>query len=106
MPEQTNNLELFVSTSPHIRSEDSIPGIMYGVLLALLPAAIMGVYFFGLSTLTIYMLAMLTAIACEAAMQRAMGQPLNIMDGSALLTGLLLAMNLPPGSPWWLVVVG
>ncbi len=66
----------------------------------------MGVYFFGLSALTIYIVAMLTAIAAEAAMQRMMGQPLNIMDGSALLTGLLLAMNLPPGSPWWLVVVG
>jgi electron transport complex protein RnfD len=106
MPEQTTNPELFASTSPHIRSEDSIPSIMYGVLLALAPATLMGVYFFGLHTLAIILISLVVAVACEALMQRVMGQPNTALDGSALITGLLLAMNLPPTSPWWLVVVG
>lgn len=79
---------------------------MYGVLLALLPATLMGVYFFGPHTLVIIAISLAVAVVCEALMQRMMGQPVNILDGSALITGLLLAMNLPPNSPWWLVVVG
>ena len=70
------------------------------------PATLMGVYFFGPYTLVIILISLVVAVACEAMMQRVMGQPMTVLDGSALITGLLLAMNLPPTSPWWLVVVG
>ncbi len=106
MSQTTETKQLFVSTSPHIRGQDSIRGIMYSVLFALLPAALMGVYFFGLYSLVIIAVSLATAVICEALMQRAMGRPITILDGSALITGLLLAMNLPPNAPWWLVVVG
>jgi len=79
---------------------------MYGVLLALAPAALMGVYFFGLPAVKLYLVAGAVAVMVEWLVQRLMGREITALDGSALLTGILLAMNLPPSSPWWLAAVG
>ncbi len=97
---------LNLSTSPHIQGEESVPRIMVMVLLALLPACLMGVYFFGLPALFVLLLSTGSAMAVEAGMQKIMGREVTVLDGSAALTGLLLGMTLPPSSPWWMVIVG
>nr|HDM59962.1 RnfABCDGE type electron transport complex subunit D [Bacillota bacterium] len=97
---------LVVSSSPHIRAHESVSRIMWDVNLALLPAAIVGVYLFGLPALTTIVLSVLSTIVSEAVLSRLFGRPLTLGDGSAVVTGLLLAFNLSPSVPWWLVVTG
>ncbi len=99
-------LRLVVSSSPHAQSEETIEKIMYYIILALLPAAGVGIYFFGFNAMKVIVLSVVTAIISEALMQKAMGRRITVKDGSAVLTGLLLAMNLPSNAPWWLVVIG
>jgi electron transport complex protein RnfD len=79
---------------------------MRAVIYSLLPACATAVYFFGLPALLVLLVATGGCVAVEAACQRLMGQPVRIADGSAVVTGLLLALNLPPGSPWWLTLLG
>jgi len=105
MPE-TKELKLFVSSSPHIQSDTAIPKIMYEVLLALLPATLMGIYFFGLGTLKVIGLSIAGAMLSEALIQKIRRQDIMVTDGSAAITGLLLALTLPSNSPWWMVCVG
>ena len=100
------NGQLIVSASPHIREDTSVPKVMYGVVIALLPAIAGSVYFYGLRSLYQTAIACATALATEALIQRARGVPVTIRDGSALVTGILLAFNLPPGVPWWIPVTG
>ncbi len=95
-----------VSSSPHIRSGETIQSIMLNVILALCPAALYGVYIYGLKALLIIVISIVTAMLSEAIFQKIRKQPVTIGDLSAVLTGLLLAMNVPPSAPWWLVVVG
>lgn len=99
-------MKLTLSTSPHIRTDDTIPKIMWTVILTLLPASLVGVYLFGLPALEVIVIAMLISMGTEALAQKIMDKPLTYLDGSAALTGILLALNLPPSSPWWMVVVG
>jgi len=95
-----------VSVSPHIRSEVTISAIMYSVLLALLPTSLAGVYFFGFPALKVMLLGIIGAVAAEAIIQPLLGQKISIRDGSAALTGLLLALTLPPNIPWYMVLIG
>jgi len=97
---------LIVSSSPHIRSDESIPRIMWTVVLALLPGGVLGVAFFGSSALMVICLAVASAVATEAAIQTLAKQRLTASDGSAFLSGLLLAYVLPPNVPWYVPVVG
>ena len=97
---------IYLSSSPHIRSEQTTDRIMRSVIYALLPACGVSVYFFGLPALTVILISTLGCVATEAVCQRLMGKPLSISDGSAALTGILLALNLPPMAPWWLVLIG
>ena len=98
--------QLILSSSPHIHGEESIPRIMYGVVVALIPAMFMGVYLFGFRALAVILISVVAGMATEAGTQRILGRKVTISDGSALVTGILLALNLPPTVPWWLVVVG
>ena len=98
--------QFILSSSPHIHGGESIPRIMYSVVVALIPAMLMGVYLFGLQALAIILLSVVAGMATEAGAQRMMGRKVTIADGSAMVTGILLALNLPPTVPWWLVVVG
>ena len=98
--------QFILSSSPHIHGGESIPRIMYSVVVALIPAMLMGVYLFGLQALAIILLSVVAGMATEAGGQRMMGRKVTIADGSAMVTGILLALNLPPTVPWWLVVVG
>lgn len=96
-----------LAPSPHFRSETTVETAMYGVLLALLPAAAAGVYFFGLNALRVILLSVAGCLLFEGMFLKARGRDLSVLkDGSAVLTGLLLAMNLPSSSPGWMVLVG
>ncbi|MFC1693756.1 RnfABCDGE type electron transport complex subunit D [Candidatus Latescibacterota bacterium] len=95
-----------VSATPHVRDKTNIPIIMYSVVLALLPALAGAVYFFGYRALFLVILTVATCIATEGIIQKLAGKPLTMFDGSAIVTGILLAFNLPGGVPWWIPVVG
>ncbi len=97
---------LVVSSSPHIRSEETVQRIMLDVIIALLPATAASVYFFGMRALAITLVSVAAAVAAEAAIQKIRNKPVTINDGSAVITGLLLALTLSPAMPLWMVVVG
>ncbi|MFO7295783.1 MAG: RnfABCDGE type electron transport complex subunit D [Clostridia bacterium] len=97
---------LIVSSSPHVYSKDTTARIMLDVVLALLPAAAAGVYFFGGRAALIMVISVLSAVMTEAIVQKLMKKPVTISDWSAVVTGLMLAFNLPPTVPLWLPVVG
>ena len=95
-----------VSSTPHIRASISISQIMKLVLIALAPAGLMGVLFFGIWALLIIAVCVLSCMGFEALYQKITGQPVTVNDYSAAVTGLLLAYNLPPTVPLWMPVVG
>lgn len=97
---------LNVSAAPHLRSGVTTQKLMRDVFIALLPAAAAGVIFFGSRALFIMVISVLSAALAEGLTQRLMKRPVTVSDGSACITGLLLAMNLPPTAPLWLPVVG
>ncbi len=97
--------ELIVSPSPHIRSDISIEKIMYSVIIALIPTTACGVYFFGVHVLYAIITCILSALFTEYVALRLMGRKF-VMDGSAVITGLLLALCLPPGIPLWMAAIG
>jgi electron transport complex protein RnfD len=94
------------ATSPHVLSGETIPRIMFTVCLTLLPAILVGVYAFGLQAVKVLVLTTAACLATEAGLQKWMGRKITINDGSAAVTGLLLAMTLPPSAPWWICVIG
>ncbi len=87
--------ELIVSVSPHIRSDVSVSRIMWTVSISLLPALLMGFYFFGPRAIGVVALCIVSAVFFESLLGKAVGKPGTLPDGSAFLTGLLLGMNLP-----------
>lgn len=97
---------LVVSVSPHVRGEESIARIMWTVNLALLPAFIMSLYYFGPRAVYVTGLCILTAVVSERIYQKGLNRKVTINDGSAFLTGLLLGMNLPPGVPFYIPITG
>jgi len=94
--------------SPFISKPDNVSQIMLKVLLALLPGIALYVWYFGPAILVSITLASLTALGTEALMLRLRNRPIApfLKDNSALLTGWLLALSIPPLAPWWLIVVG
>ncbi|MDI9476783.1 MAG: RnfABCDGE type electron transport complex subunit D [Natronincolaceae bacterium] len=97
---------LFVSSSPHIRDENTIQKMMLDVVIALLPATLGALYYFRINGAKIILLSVLTAVASEAVFQKLRKQPITINDLSAVVTGLLLAFNIPASAPWWIPVLG
>ena len=96
-----------VSSSPHVHSGDSIQKNMLYVVLALLPAYLVALYYFGVGALAVSVIAIASCMGFEAFIQRfVLKTKVSISDGSAALTGLLLAMNLPSNLPWWMVIIG
>lgn len=95
-------------TSSHATTQTSVSSIMLKVGAALLPGIFVYVYIFGFAILINLFLASLTALAAEALMLRLRAYPIKpfLLDGSALVTALLLALSLPPLAPWWLIVLG
>jgi len=101
---QENNFT--VSASPHIRCEESISKIMWNVNLALAPAAIFGAYYFGFPALVNMLVGAISAVAIEYLVQKFRKKKITVFDGSAFLTGLLLAMSVSPSMPPYMMVIG
>jgi electron transport complex protein RnfD len=97
---------LLVSASPHIHSGESIRKIMLTVIISLLPACIAGVVFFGLPALKVILLCSFFCVGIEYLWGRIAGRHDDWKDLSALLTGILLALNLSAGVPWWICAIG
>lgn len=97
---------LLVNTSPHLHKKESVSRIMWMVVLSLIPTGIAGVYIFGLGALQAIILGVVAAVITEMVLQLATKKKITILDGSAVLTGLLLAYNLPPNVPFWLPIIG
>jgi electron transport complex protein RnfD len=97
---------LIVDVSPHLHNNESVSKIMWMVALSLIPAGAAGVYIFGLRALGVIILAVFSAVATEGLLQVVTKRKISILDGSAVITGLLLAYNLPPQVPFWLPIVG
>ena len=95
-----------ISASPHIRDSETIPHIMWQVNLALLPAAVFAVWWFGLTALINMMTGIVFAVGAEYSWQKAMHKPVTAFDGSACITGLLLAMSMSPILPPYMVAIG
>ncbi len=97
---------LHVSSSPHVRHKDTTQRIMLYVLLALLPASLFGIYNFGWHALLLIVVTILSCLASEWAFCKITKRKNTIGDLSAVVTGLLLALNLPPTLSWWMAVLG
>ena len=101
-------IRLNPQAGPHVRNPGKVPSLMARVLLALLPATLFGIYLFGLPALNTVLLCLFSAaffeILCVWLVKKRIG--LILFDGSALLTGLLVALTLPPWAPWWIAVSG
>lgn len=95
-----------ISASPHIRSKVTTSNIMLMVLISLLPATVFGIFNFGLSALVVVIVTTASAVLTEYVYQKLMHKKVTIGDYSAAVTGLLLALNMPPTAPWWMCVLG
>ncbi len=101
-----SDLNLNVSTAPHVRTHESTTSIMRHVLVALAPALIAGTYFFGLRSLLIAAVCVASCVGFEYLYEKIMKRPVTIGDLSAAVTGLLLALTLPVTATWWMCVIG
>lgn len=99
---------LIVSLSPHIHGNDSIKCNMYGVVIALLPALLVSFYYFGVGAAVVCITSVVSCVFFEWAINRYLlrNRNLSVLDGSAVITGLLLGFNLPSNIPVWIVVIG
>lgn len=95
-----------VSSSPHIRSKDTTDRIMLYVVIALLPASLFGIYNFGFPALFLILVTVASCVISEYLFDRVTKRKNTIQDLSAVVTGMLLALNLPPTLPWWMAVIG
>ena len=99
-------MKLNTSPAPHAHSRQSTRALMLNVLIALIPCAVAAVWYFGWQALVLMLASVMSALVFEALWQKLSGKKLLISDGSAAVTGLILALNLSPRAPWWLAVVG
>ncbi|TCL36496.1 electron transport complex protein RnfD [Anaerospora hongkongensis] len=97
---------LAVSASPHIRCDESIAKIMWTVNVTLAPAALFSVWHFGMPALLTLIICIAASVGTEYLIQKWQNKPVSISDGSAFLTGLLLAMNIPATVPWYMPLLG
>ena len=100
------NPQYVVTTTPHIRASTTIEKTMLMVLVALSPATLMGVVFFGLRALMIILVAVVSAVLSEYVYQKLTKKRATVTDGSAAVTGLLLGLVMPPAVPFWMPAIG
>ncbi len=104
--EATPGRRFTLSSSPHLQDRESASRIMWTVSLTLLPATIGATWVFGFRALVLVMLGAAAAVLTEWALQRLFKMKVTVTDGSAFLTGVLVSFNIPPGTPWWIPVIG
>ncbi|GAA4804690.1 RnfABCDGE type electron transport complex subunit D [Litoribaculum gwangyangense] len=98
---------IIVSASPHVHSDRTSKKIMYDVVIALIPAFLVSLYVFGIRALIVTSVAIISCLAFEYLIQKyLLKTEITIMDGSALITGVLLAFNLPSNLPIWMIIIG
>ena len=97
---------IIVSGTPPVRSKESIQSIMRDVVIALIPASVMGIYYFGIKALMLIAISIVSSVVFEWGYEKILKKPITVTDFSAVLTGLLLALNLPATASWWVPVVG
>ncbi|MBU2554298.1 MAG: RnfABCDGE type electron transport complex subunit D [Bacteroidetes bacterium] len=96
-----------ISGSPHVHGDESTKKVMYGVVIAMIPAVLVGVYYFGLDAVRVLLLAVAASLFFEWLIQKYLIKgSLTINDGSALVTGILVALNVPSNLPGWMVIIG
>jgi len=100
------SLSLKVSYAPFVRSSDTIEKVMYNVAIALAPAALLSIYFFGWRALIVQVAAIASSIFFEWASDFIRKKETSCLDGSAFVTGLLVALNVPSNLPIWMVILG
>lgn len=98
--------KLITTSSPHLRSEESVQRIMLDVIIALIPAIIGSIYFFGINAFKLIIISVISCMVFEVIIQKIFKKPITVNDLSAVVTGILLAFNLPPTAPWWIPIVG
>ncbi len=98
--------KLVVSPSPFLRNNVTTRGIMLDVIIALLPTALAAIWYFGGGALSVILTCVIGCVLCEWAYQKLTHQPSTVGDLSAIVTGLLLAFNMPASAPWWMGLVG
>ena len=103
---EKNNKLMKVSSNPHIRSGNTTSVIMLKVVIALLPAMGFGIYNFGLKALLLIAVTVASAVLTEYLFEVITHKKITIGDFSAVVTGLLLALNLPVSAPWWIGLIG
>jgi electron transport complex protein RnfD len=104
--EKSGNRLLLMDSSPQGRVVESTRRIMYSVSISLIPALAVSVWVFGWDAARVLVLAAVFCIGVEALAARFVSYKIDFMDGSSLLTGILLAMNLPANAPWWMILIG
>ena len=98
---------LTVSGSPHVHGDNSVKKVMYGVIYALIPAMLISIYFFGFDAVRVMLISVAACLLFEFLIQKYLIKgPVTINDGSALITGILLAFNVPSNLPIWIIIVG
>ncbi len=98
---------LKVSGSPHVHTDNSVQKLMYGVIYAMIPALLVSVYFFGLGAVKVILMSVVFCMLIEFLVQKyILKSEVTIMDGSAMITGILLAFNVPSNLPWWIILIG
>ena len=93
--------EFLTTVSPHIRGRDDVSRVMWTVVVALLPALFASCYFFGAAAIRIVLISVIAAVATEGGLQKLFGAKVTVRDGSAVVTGLLVAFVMPSNSPWF-----
>lgn len=99
-------IKLIGSSSPHIRSDETTQKLMLDVIIALVPALAASIYYFGAKVAILVIASIISAVLTEYVCERFMGRPITITDLSAVVTGMLLAFNLPAEAPWWIAFIG
>lgn len=98
--------KLYVGVSPHIHNRESVSRVMWAVCVALIPSGLAGVFIFGLPALKVTLISIVSCVFTEALIQKSRGKKITAGDGSAVLTGILLAYNLSSSVPFWIPLIG
>ncbi len=98
--------QLRMSLAPHITSNETTRRIMLDVIIAMTPAMIGAIYYFGLNALTLILVSIVSCVVFEAGAQKFFKKDILINDLSAVVTGILIAFNMPANAPWWMAVFG
>lgn len=99
-------MNLKVSVAPHLHTKNTVQSIMRDVIIALLPTTAFGIYAFGLNAALLVAVSVAACVLSEYVWQKLAKKKVSISDLSAAVTGLILALNLPPTAPWWIAVIG